>query len=162
MFISRSLASLALVLATSISASAQAQSQPDSPGVKFVEFGRAFFKSHRTGALNHWHEHFRNPNSELDGEWHTELHRGFRFEFIRGDGYKKDELGRLVITDPSIRLPLGVSLGATREQIIQRFGKPDAVKENSIEYELSYEMSFLLFRFTRERLIEIEVSIDHE
>ncbi len=162
MVISRSMASLALVLACTASAMAQAQSQPDAPGLKFVDFGRAFFKSHRSNSLRHWHEHFRNPNSELDGEWHTELHRGYRFEFIRGDRYKKDELGVIVINDPSIRLPLGVSLGATRDQIIQRFGKPDVAKDNFIEYELSYEVSFLVFRFTRDRLIEIEVSIDHE
>ena len=154
--------SLALVLTAGATAIAQSQSQSDAPGLKFVEFGRAYFKSHRSNTLRQWHERFRNPNSDLDGEWHTELHRGYRFEFIRGDRYKKDELGRLVINDPSIRLPMGVSLGETREQIIQRFGKPDVAKADFLEYELSYEVSFLVFRFTRGRLIEIEVSIDHE
>jgi len=140
----------------------QVQSQPDAPGLEFVDYARTFFKSHRSNVLRRWHEHYRNPNSELNGEWHTELHRGYRFEFIRGDRYKHDELGCLVINDPSIRLPLGISLGATRDQVIERLGKPDAAKEDLIQYELSYEASFLAFRFTRGRLIEIEVSIDHE
>ena len=133
-----------------------------APINKFVPFGRAFFKAHRASVLHHWMEKYRNPNSELDGEFHTELHCGFRFEFIRGDRYTKDEVVAVVITDPTIRLPLGIALGDSKEKIIKLLGEPAISKDESIEYELSYDWSFLTFRFTRNRLIEFEVSYEHE
>jgi hypothetical protein len=133
-----------------------------SPINKFIPFGRTFFKNHRGSVLRHWMEKYHNSNSELDGEWHTELHRGFRFEFIRGDRYTKDELGSVVITDPTIPLPLGLALGDNKEKVLKILGPAAITKEDSFEYELSFEMCFLTMRFTRGRLIEIEISYDHE
>lgn len=144
-------------------ASAQgAQSAPNSPGIKLVAFAHSFFKTHRTGVLRQWFETYRDPNSGLIGEWHTEIHLGYRFEFIRGERYKRDELGILAITDPSVQLPQGISIGDSKDKITKQFGTPDQTGGDTVEYELSHEMSFLTFRFTRGRLIEFEVSIDHD
>ena len=139
-----------------------AQGAPNSPGLKFTHFGRNFFRTHRGKVLKHWFEKYRNSNSELDGEMHTELHQGFRFEFIRGDRYTSDEFAYLIISDPRIRLPLGIQLGDSKEKIQKVLGNADISTETSLEYELSYEMAFLNFHFRRGRLIEVEVSIDHE
>ena len=129
---------------------------------KFIPFGRAFFKHHRGSVLRHWMEKFTNPNSKQEGELHTELHRGYRFEFIREDRYTKDEVAQVLITDPTILLPLGVSLGDSKERVQKIIGPPHVTKEDSLEYELSFDMCFLTFRFRRSRLVEVEISYDHE
>ncbi len=155
----------AIFFATSVSLCSQSPpvKYPDNAPInKFIQFGRTFFKSHRSGVLRHWMETYRNPNSELDGEFHTELHKGFRFEFIRGDRYTKDEVASVVITDPTIRLPLGLGLGDTKEKVLKVLGPPAMTKDEIIEYELSADWCFVTMRFMRERLIEVEVAYEHE
>lgn len=134
----------------------------NAPINQFTTFARSFFKAHRKSVLQRWMEKYHNPNSDLDGEMHTELHRGYRFEFIQGDRYKTDELACVVITDPTIKLPLGLSLGDSEEKVEKKLGPPSISKPDYFEYELSYEMCFVTTRFRRGRLIEIEISFDHE
>jgi len=68
----------------------------------------------------------------------------------------------LAVTDPSIKLPSGISLGDTQAKIIEALGEPASKKTDSLEYELDYQWSFISMRFSRGRLIEMEVSFEHE
>lgn len=163
MFHSKSV--ITLVLASAVQSVVFAQSDPiqgQEPARKFVTFGKTFFKKHRGSVLRHWMEKYRNPNSGLNGEWHTELHRGFRFEFIRGDRFTADELGCLIITDPTISLPLGIAFGDSKEKVISVLGAPTRMKGEIVEYEINGDEFMVVMRFTRSRLVELQVDYEHE
>lgn len=105
----RKLLSSLLLAFTILLPPAEAQEAGVLPAVeKFFVISRQFFKKHRGGALLGWFENYRDPNREKFGAYHVEIHRGFRFEFIRGGGFKEDTLTSITITDQSINLPLGL------------------------------------------------------
>ena len=142
-----------------------AQVQPNEimPAVdKYFAVSKLFFKKHRGGALLGWFEKYHDPNRDAFGEYHIELHRGFRFEFIRGNVFKEDTLTSITITDPTIQLPLNIKIGDSKEKVKQLFGEPTSIKDNQDTFVYDCYMTGVTFKFSRDKLVEASAFYDYD
>jgi hypothetical protein len=128
-----------------------------------LHFGQAFFRSFKAKPVRHWFERYRDSNSGEMDEYHIAVYQGFRTEFIRSKAYPRDELSSLVIQNPSIRLPLGIKFGDSPKKVIEILGPPTSEKPEEIRYDDGMPIAeIIIFRFTREHLIELELIYDHD
>lgn len=146
----------------------QAMAQPApsdgfEPANKMLRFGQVFFKAAKSKPQRHWFQQYRDPNTGENGEYHIAIHSGFRTEFIRSKSYPSDELSSLVIQNPSVRLPLGVKFGDSPTKVKGVFGNPTSEKPEEVRYDNGQPIArIVVFRFTRDRLIELELIYDHD
>ena len=133
-----------------------------SKAEEFVLFGVNFFKAIKSKPTHQKVKKVKNQYGESKpDEWHTDTYSGFRVEFLRAASAPYDLLSNLTISDPSIKLPFGISIGNTKSQIIQVLGQPTSQKKNELEYEIGdIQTETAYFKFANDRLVQVKWSYE--
>ena len=124
----------------------------------FVNFGDEFFKSIKAKPSKETVRKIKNRYDESQVDlWITREYPHFKVVLVHSETAPEDLLNSLTIFHPRVRLPLGIKVGDTPDQVLKVLGKPTKRKSNVLEYETGELLSeSATFRFTKGTLSQVE------